>query len=84
LRLTFSDGTISDSRWKCFTTSYGPTEESVAAGCSATNLDPCKLEYTDEPDGWKLLDFDDSTWSSATEFTDEEAGKSNSFYYDSM
>lgn len=74
LIMMFSDGIVSDASWKCFTTSFGPTDESIKAGCSAKNLTPCELSYTDEPEGWKLYDFDDSKWSKATLFTSDETG----------
>lgn len=74
LLMMFSDGIVSDASWKCYTTSFGPTDDSIKAGCSAKNLTPCELSYYDEPEGWKLYDFDDGKWSKATLFTEEEAG----------
>ena len=53
---------------------YGPTADSIASGCSATNLNACKLSYVDEPTNWKSASFDDSTWSKATLFTEQQAG----------
>lgn len=75
LRILLSDGTVSSTDWKCMTTSYGPTQESIDAGCSSTNLDACELSYTDVPDGWTLSTFDDSDWDYATLYTEQEAGK---------
>ena len=74
LLISLSDGTVSSAAWKCMTTSYGPTDESIAAGCSAKNLDPCELSHTDEPDGWTLITYDDSDWDIATTYTETEAG----------
>lgn len=74
LRILMSDGTVTSSAWKCFTTNFGPTDESNAAGCSATNLAACKLKSTPEPDNWKELSFNDASWSSAKEYTEAEAG----------
>jgi hypothetical protein len=74
LRVLLSDGTVSNSGWKCMTTSYGPTEASTEAGCSTSNFAPCRIQNFTEPSGWKTLGFDDSTWQAATEYTDDEAG----------
>ena len=74
LRVLLSDGTVSNSAWKCMTTSYGPTEASVAAGCSTSNFAACRIQNFTEPSGWKTLGFDDSAWQLATEYTDDEAG----------
>jgi hypothetical protein len=74
LRIAMTDGTVSSTEWKCFVTSYGPTDESNAAGCSATNLSVCKLRTAAEPDGWKLLNFDDSKWVNANVYTDADVG----------
>lgn len=76
LRMIFSDGTVSSPDWKCFTTSFGPTAASVAAGCSATNLAPCQLTTTAEPAGWKTSEVlaNSSQWSSAKVYTEAEAG----------
>jgi hypothetical protein len=74
LRINFSDGTISNTNWKCMTTSFGPTDASNSAGCSSTNLSACKIQLTDEPANWYSSTFDDSKWQSATTYTDQEAG----------
>jgi hypothetical protein len=74
LRIIFSDGTVSSSKWKCFTTYFGPTDDSYAAGCNATNLDKCACLNTTEPTGWKLAGFDDSGWAYASNYTEGEAG----------
>ncbi len=74
LRIIMSDGTISTKEWKCYTTNYGPTDESISAGCSSTNLKACSLKITEEPNNWKEMNFDDSKWNNASEFTDSEAG----------
>ena len=71
----FSDGTSTSSSWKTFTATYGPTDASVTAGCSATNLAACAIQTTTEPTGWNLANFSpDSSWSAATEYTAAVAG----------
>jgi hypothetical protein len=47
-----SDGTVSSKAWKCFTTSFGPTDASITAGCSSKNLDICEISFTTEPTDW--------------------------------
>ena len=74
LKMLFSDGTVSGAAWKCMTTSYGPTEASIKAGCSSKNLDACVVTYTAEPDGWTQLSYDDSKWAYASVFTDQVMG----------
>jgi len=74
LRVYMSDGTVSNANWKCFTTSFGPTDASNTAGCSATNLSACQIQLTAEPTNWTSKTFDDSAWSKATLFTEAEAG----------
>jgi hypothetical protein len=69
-----SDCTESNKNWKCFTTSFGPTDESIKAGCDSSHLDLCKLNKLDEPTGWRTLSFDDSSWKQATEFSEGNAG----------
>lgn len=74
LRMIFSDGTVSNNKWKCFTTSFGPTDASNTAGCSATNLAKCAIQLTAEPTDWTSKTFDDSKWTAATIYTEAEAG----------
>tara|TARA_B110000285_G_C14745954_1_gene432967 strand:+ start:85 stop:648 length:564 start_codon:yes stop_codon:yes gene_type:complete len=71
----FTDGTSTSSAWKVFTTSYGPTDASITSGCSSSNLTPCAIETTTEPTGWSGdSSFDDSAWSTATTYTEAQAG----------
>ena len=52
LIVNFDDGTKTSAEWKCMTINYGPTEASRNNGCSATNLNACELEITEEPTNW--------------------------------
>ena len=70
----FSDGRATDESWKCHTVSYGPTEASEGAGCSADNLDACEVVESAIPDGWADVDFDDSAWEQATEYSAQAVG----------
>jgi len=71
----FSDGTVTNQDWKVWVETRGPTEASVATGgCNYTNLDACVVESNKAPDDWFEPTFDASNWSSAVEYTKEEAG----------
>lgn len=74
LRVLLSDGTVSNSSWKCFTTNYGPTSASIAAGCSSTNLTPCALKLTAAPTNWTIPSFNDASWTSAGMFSEAVVG----------
>lgn len=70
----FDDGTVTTNRWKTYTVTHGPTAESEAAGCRATNLYPCVIKTYTEPTAWYATTFNDSSWSAATVYTEAEAG----------
>jgi len=73
----FDDGldTVTNSEtWRVYTATFGPTDASLEDGCSAENLEACKVETLDVPAGWQQADFDDSDWPFATSFTARQAG----------
>lgn len=70
----FSDGTQTNKDWKVYVASFGPTDNSIAAGCSYKNFNPCEVEFFDVPETWYASDYDDSKWDIATEFTVQETG----------
>ena len=73
----FNDGLASSTngqQWRVYTATYGPTDESILAGCSASNLDACVVESRPIPNGWQNNDFDDSQWQSATQYSAAQAG----------
>jgi len=75
LMAEFSDGTVTSSAWSVFVVTSGPTDASIEAGCSATNLDVCVVDTLEEPTGWVDRGFAvDGAWSSATEYTAAVAG----------
>jgi hypothetical protein len=82
LRVLLGDGTVSSADWKCFTTSFGPTDESIEDGCSIQDFDSCAITNTTEPDGWQQVGFDDSDWSSATIYSEDEVGWGRTPSYD--
>ena len=73
----FNDGlgTITAaSSWRVNTVTFGPTDASLAAGCSADNLSLCVVENRGAPEGWAKPDFDDSRWELATHYSAAAAG----------
>ena len=72
----FNDGlgTTTSTDWRVYTVTYGPTDESISAGCSSKNLDDCAIENRGTPDGWTESTFDDSQWPMATHYSEREAG----------
>lgn len=73
----FDDGlrtVTSASDWRVYVATFGPTDASQSAGCSATNLAACVVEDRGMPDGWTSADFDDSAWALATSYSAKEAG----------
>ena len=70
----FSDGTVTSADWRSYVVSFGPTDASIADGCSSSNLGACAVEDGGAPDGWALPDFDDSAWAPATVYTAAQAG----------
>eukprot|EP00930_Biecheleria_cincta_P066300 TRINITY_DN5238_c1_g2_i1.p1 TRINITY_DN5238_c1_g2~~TRINITY_DN5238_c1_g2_i1.p1 ORF type:complete len:693 (+),score=94.90 TRINITY_DN5238_c1_g2_i1:43-2121(+) len=70
----FSDGTRTSKDWKTYTVTFGPTDASNSAGCSSSNLGVCALQDNGLPDNWQSVDFNDSSWTSATEYTAAQAG----------
>ena len=70
----FSDGTTTTSAWKSYVVTFGPTDASISSGCSSSNLSPCAVQDNGVPSNWYATDFDDSTWTSATEYTASQAG----------
>jgi len=70
----FSDGVKTSNVWKTWTVTYGPTEASETAGCSASDLSKCVVQDNGTPADWYTASFDDAAWTAATEYTAAEAG----------
>lgn len=66
--------TVTSTAWRVHTATFGPSDASIAAGCSATNLAVCTVEDRGIPEGWTAAAFDDSQWPLATSYTAAEAG----------
>jgi hypothetical protein len=69
--IKFGDGTVSDAKWKAKNFFKGPLNH------DAQNP---KVEHTEIPTNWFAVDFDDSTWASAKEFTEQQVRPKEPFY----
>jgi hypothetical protein len=72
--LKLGDGTVTNATWKAKKFSWGPVD--------GDTMNP-RVESIPIPQDWYAVDFDDSKWPGAKEFTEEEIGpKSPFFEYD--
>lgn len=69
--LKFSDGTVTDSRWKAKAFSRGPL------GGDGKNP---RVEDTPIPPNWYAVNFDDSSWPQAREYSLEEVDPKAPFF----
>ncbi len=69
--IKFADGTVSNATWKAKNFFKGPLGRDVQHP---------KVELTPIPDRWWAVNFDDSTWPNATEFSEERVGPKEPFY----
>jgi hypothetical protein len=70
LILKFADGTVTDAKWKAKSYFKGPLNGDVK--------NP-KVEHTPLPANWFAVDFDDSKWAQATEYTEQRVNPKESF-----
>jgi hypothetical protein len=69
--LKFSDGTVTDARWKAQRYSWGPIDRDTKSP---------RVESTPIPENWFAVDFDDSKWGFAREYTQEQIGPKQPFF----
>lgn len=69
--LKFSDGTVTNAKWKAKNFFHGPIGRDTA--------NP-KVKHDPLPADWWAVDFDDSAWPAAREFTEEQVGPKPAFY----
>ncbi len=69
--LKFGDGTVTDSTWKAMKVSWGPV--------NGDTTNP-RVESIAVPKNWFTEDFDDSGWSPATEYTEQQIGPKEPFF----
>jgi hypothetical protein len=70
LIIKFSDGTVTNAKWKAKNFFKGPLNRDVA--------NP-KVQHDPIPANWYAVDFDDSAWPQATEFTEERINPKESY-----
>ncbi len=69
--LKFGDGTVTSAAWKAKCFSHGPV--------GGDTVNP-RVINTPLPDDWFAVDFDDSGWSRAKEFTEHEIDPKQPYY----
>lgn len=69
--LKFSDGTTTNANWKAKTFFTGPLGGSI---------NPPRIARNPIPTNWNAVDFDDSQWPKAVEFSEQEVGPKDTFY----
>ena len=69
--LKFADGTVTDASWKAKCVFHGPIDRDTASP---------KVRSEPLPENWFAVDFDDSKWENATEYTEERIAPKQPFY----
>ncbi len=69
--LKFSDGTVTNGQWRAKRFSWGPI---------GGDTDNPRVESAPVPKDWYAVDFDDSDWKHAKEFTEEQVDPKGPFY----
>ena len=69
--LKFGDGTVTSAAWKAKCFFRGPLNHDTA--------NP-KVEHTPIPANWFAVDFDDSSWERATEYSEERVNPKEPYY----
>ncbi len=69
--LKFGDGTVTNAQWKAKKFSWGPINRDTK--------NP-RVENLPIPDNWYAVDFDDSSWGSAKEYTEEEVAPKQPYF----
>lgn len=69
--LKFGDGTVTNGEWKAKVISHGPV--------NGDTKNP-RVENIDLPEKWFAVDFDDSSWAKAKEYTEEEVDPKQPYF----
>lgn len=69
--LKFGDGTVTSAGWKAKQFSKGPIDRDTK--------NP-RVENSPMPENWYAVDFDDSSWSNAKEYTEEQVGPKQPYF----
>ena len=64
---------VTDSSWKCLVTHSAPLERSCEDESDPeAGVSPCQFHSMDEPEGWRIPNFDDTAWSAAVEYSESD------------
>ena len=69
--LKFSDDTVTNAKWKAKKFSWGPIDRDTK--------NP-RVENLSIPENWYAVDFDDSSWGNAREYTEEQVGPKQPYF----
>lgn len=69
--LKFGDGTVTSGAWKAKKISWGPIDRDTK--------NP-RVESIPVPENWYAVAYDDSSWSKAKEYTEEEVGPKQPYF----
>ena len=69
--LKFGDGTVTSARWKARAFSHGPV--------AGDTRNP-RVENTPIPENWFAIDFDDSQWQQAKEYSEQEVNPKQPYF----
>ncbi len=69
--LKFGDGTVTNAKWKAKKFSWGPIDRDTKKP---------RVENIPIPENWHAVDFDDSAWDRAKEYTEEQVGPKQPFF----
>lgn len=69
--LKFGDGTVTDATWKAKKYSWGPIDGDVK--------NP-RVDSVAVPENWYAVEFDDSSWANAKEYTEAEIDPKQPYY----
>lgn len=69
--LKFSDGTVTSGDWKAKKISWGPIDRDTKSP---------RIESVEVPHKWYAVDFDDSGWGKAKEYSEEEVGPKQPYF----
>ncbi len=64
---------VTDQNWRCYVLHEAPLDPACAQNRNPqAGVPPCAFLEREEPNGWKFIDFDASSWESVTEYSERE------------
>ena len=69
--LKFADGTVTNSKWKAKKFSWGPIDRDIKKP---------RVQNLPIPENWFATDFDDSQWTVAQEYTEQDVGPKQPYF----